>query len=171
MLVLGTTEHLELGLFLQNWPFVLHFNSWVQKVRLLKFSLLLFQSGKCIYKCPFQHVRGMSALKSGLFLDTQVSLAPTHVSWLARWSHFRISNLWSPFCATVVFDDPPAMLLGSPPSPRRSTPSPRRSTPSPRRSTPSTRRSTPSPRRIFGKISDFRKNFRISMKFQNFNEI
>ena len=40
------------------------------------------------------------------------------------------------FYATVVFDDPPAMLLGSPPSPRRSTPSPRRSTPSPRRSTP-----------------------------------
>merc|ERR1712055_1078171 len=29
------------------------------------------------------------------FLDTQVSLAPTHVSWLVRWSHFRISNLWS----------------------------------------------------------------------------
>ena len=49
------------------------------------------------------------------------------------------------FCATVVFDDPPAMLLGSPspPSPRRWTPSPRRSTPSPRRSTPSPRRSTP----------------------------
>ena len=61
------------------------------------------------------------------------------------WSHFRISNLWSPFCATVVFEDPTAMLLGSPPSPRRSTPSPRRSTPSPRRSTPSPRRSTPSP--------------------------
>ena len=31
------------------------------------------------------------------FLDTQVSLAPTHVSWLVRWSHFRISNLWSPY--------------------------------------------------------------------------
>ena len=37
-----------------------------------------------------------------LFLDTQVSLAPTHVSWLVGWSvhwlvgwsHFRISNLW-----------------------------------------------------------------------------
>ena len=33
------------------------------------------------------------------FLDTQVSLAPTHVSWLVswlvRWSHFRISYLWS----------------------------------------------------------------------------
>ena len=37
------------------------------------------------------------------FLDTQVSLAPTHVSWLVGWlvrpsvgwSHFRISNLWS----------------------------------------------------------------------------
>ena len=83
------------------------------------------------------------------FLDTQVSLAPTHVSKLVSKlvspSHFRISNLWSPFCATVVFDDPTAMLLGSPPSPRRSTPSPRRSTPSPRRSTPSPRRSTPSP--------------------------
>ena len=62
-------------------------------------------------------------------------------------SHFWISNLWSPFCAAVVFDDPTAMLLGSPPSPRRSTPSPRRSTPSPRRSTPSPRRSTPSTRR------------------------
>ena len=87
------------------------------------------------------------------FLDTQVSLAPTHVSksvgWSVGWSvsksYFRISNLWSPFCATVVFEDPTAMLLGSPPSPRRSTPSPRRSTPSPRRSTPSLRRSTPSP--------------------------
>ena len=34
-----------------------------------------------------------------IFLDTQVSLAPTHVSklvgWLVGWSHFRISNLWS----------------------------------------------------------------------------
>merc|ERR1712055_528367 len=29
------------------------------------------------------------------FLDTQVSLAPTHVSWSVRWSHFLISNLWS----------------------------------------------------------------------------
>ena len=58
---------------------------------------------------------------------------------------FRIS----PFFATVVFDvindDPPAMLLVSPPSPRRSTPSPRRSTPSARRSTPSARRLPPSP--------------------------
>ena len=36
---------------------------------------------------------------------------------LVRWSHFRISNLWSPFCATVVFDDPTAMLLVYPPSP------------------------------------------------------
>ena len=37
--------------------------------------------------------------KSMCFLDTQVSLAPTHVSWLVGWlvgpSHFRISNLWS----------------------------------------------------------------------------
>ena len=83
------------------------------------------------------------------FLDTQVSLAPTHVRWSVRpkvsQSHFWISNLWSPFCATVVFEDPTAMLLGSPSSPKRSTPSPRRSIPSPRRSTPSPRRSTPSP--------------------------
>ena len=70
---------------------------------------------------------------------------PMSVGWLVSKSHFRISNLWSPFCATVVFEEPTAMLLGSPPSPRRSTPSPRRSTPSPRRSTPSPMRSTPSP--------------------------
>ena len=39
------------------------------------------------------------------FLDTQVSLAPTHVSWLVgwlvRWSHFRISNLWSVTVAQI----------------------------------------------------------------------
>ena len=59
--------------------------------------------------------------KQSPFLDTQVSLAPTHVSPSVRPlvgpSHFRISNLWSPFCATVVFDDHTAMLLVSPPSP------------------------------------------------------
>ena len=38
------------------------------------------------------------------------------------------------------------MLLGSPPSPRRSTPSPRRSTPSLRRLSPSPRRLPPLPR-------------------------
>ena len=38
-------------------------------------------------------------LTTQTFLDTQVSLAPTHVSPLVGWSvsksHFRISNLWS----------------------------------------------------------------------------
>ena len=31
------------------------------------------------------------------FLDTQLSLEPTPVSWLVSQSHFRISNLWSPW--------------------------------------------------------------------------
>ena len=36
------------------------------------------------------------------FLDTQLSPEPTPVSWSVRWSHFQISNLWSPhyFCTT-----------------------------------------------------------------------
>ena len=41
----------------------------------------------------------ISLLILNSFLDTQVSLAPTHVSWSVRWlvrpSHFWISNLWS----------------------------------------------------------------------------
>ena len=40
-----------------------------------------------------------------VFLDTQVSLAPTHVSKLVgplvRPSHFRISNLWSVMVAQI----------------------------------------------------------------------
>ena len=35
------------------------------------------------------------------FLDTQVSLEPTSVSWLVSWSHFRISNLWSVMVAQM----------------------------------------------------------------------
>ena len=35
------------------------------------------------------------------FLDTQVSLEPTSVSWLVSWSHFRISNLWSVMVAQI----------------------------------------------------------------------
>ena len=57
------------------------------------------------------------------------------VRWLVRklvgWSYFWISIAPGHFCATVVFDDPPAMLRRLPPSPRRLTPSPRRSPPSP----------------------------------------
>merc|ERR1712212_906489 len=36
-----------------------------------------------------------------MFLDTQVSLAPTHVSKLVSPSHFRISNLWSVTVAQI----------------------------------------------------------------------
>ena len=33
MLVLGTPEHLEFSLILQNWPFAMHFNFWVRAQR------------------------------------------------------------------------------------------------------------------------------------------
>ena len=33
MLVLGTPEHLEFSLILQNWPFALYFNFWVRAER------------------------------------------------------------------------------------------------------------------------------------------
>ena len=49
-----------------------------------------------IYKDPYQDSTSGTEknLPSITFLDTQVSLAPTHVSWLVGPSHFRISNLW-----------------------------------------------------------------------------
>ena len=47
------------------------------------------------------HLLHQQSIFIGSFLDAQASLAPTHVSlsvgWLVGWSHFRISNLWSPY--------------------------------------------------------------------------
>ena len=72
-LVLGTPEHLELALFLQNWPFVRHFNFWVRAQRNLAF---------------FSAKRGK--------LKKQMSYPPIwgHVN-VNKWSPFLDSGAWS----------------------------------------------------------------------------